>query len=267
MNNTAKTELFESLWSRSPETLAVEITLGIAICSSSIFGNMLVRFAVYREKKLLTTSNCLVVSMAASDFLISFLCEPLSFAVIAGIQNNWTLGRFMCQFQGMLTMLLTTSSVFNVTLVAINRYLLVVRPTFYRAYFSQRLAYGAILMVWILSAVSGVTYLASGNRFQFHPGKLFCLIKFGSHFEIFWPILGAASLLIMVPCYVLVYQNTRKYDNKIFVIPRKGKDAPANLRPNIEEIKLTKTLLAVVLGFSLCWSVVIITDVVNFVTG
>ena len=163
MNNTAKTELFESLWSRSPETLAVEITLGIAICSSSIFGNMLVRFAVYREKKLLTTSNCLVVSMAASDFLIAFLCEPLSFAVIAGIQNNWTLGRFMCQFQGMLTMLLTTSSVFNVTLVAINRYLLVVRPTFYRAYFSQRLAYGAILMVWILSAVSGVTYLASGK--------------------------------------------------------------------------------------------------------
>ena len=119
--------------------------------------------------------------MAESDFLIAALCEPLSFAVLIGVQSSWTLGTFMCQFQGVFVILFSASSVFNVTLVGINRYLLVVRPIWYRrTYLGQRTTNLQTVMVWLVSGVPAVASLASGYRFHFHPKKLVCFIQFGS---------------------------------------------------------------------------------------
>lgn len=265
MNSTLKTRLFSDLCSRSVVTIVVETVLGVIICASTIIGNTLVLLVACRDKRPRSTANCLVISMAVSDFLIGVLCEPLSFAVIIGVQDYWTLGTFMCQFQGFLTILLLASSAFNVTLVAINRYIHVVRPTMHRRYVGQRATIVTILLNWFLSLLLAVSYLANGYKFFFHPGKLFCFIQFGSYYEIFFPILGTACILLLVSCYVSVFCHTSSHNRRIFA--KRNETKEDTLRPNVQEVKLTKTLMTVVLGFSLCWSIMIIVNVVDFILG
>lgn len=45
----------------------------VLLPATAIFGNVLVIVAVYKERTLKTVTNLLIVSLAVSDFLVSFL--------------------------------------------------------------------------------------------------------------------------------------------------------------------------------------------------
>lgn len=57
------------IFEQAPRTYALLLSI---IPLFAIFGNALVMLAVYREKSLQTVTNYLIVSLAISDFLVSF---------------------------------------------------------------------------------------------------------------------------------------------------------------------------------------------------
>ena len=69
-------------------------------------------------------------------------------------------------------------------------------------------------------------------------------------------------LLLLVVCYGKVFREVSR-TNKVF---SQGHNIQ-NLRANVEEAKVTKTLVAVMVGFSLCWLPVSIIDFIDTARG
>ena len=262
-SDSEELRLWEQLWSRSVAVVITECIIVVVVASSTLIGNVLILLSLYRNSRLRTNTNYLIVSMAIADLLISILPEPLIFPTISGWVPKWNLGFAVCQIQGFTTVACVTASILNASLVAINRYFHIVWPNCYRKYVSKRSIISIILFIWVLSMALPATYLVTGHRFSFHPGVMFCLQEEDTFLEPLWVVFGSVSLIVMLSCYFYVFRKIKSHKDRIGVSPQTNTFA----QTNVQEIKVTKTLLSVVLGFSICWSVVVATDIASLTKG
>ena len=116
-----------------------------------------------------------------------------------------------------------------------------------------------IFIVWCLALVGSVPILVFKNdSIEFHPGKAMCLYKFESNIAYSASILCCfitTPLIIITVCYVKVFRTVSR-SNRVFSL----EDNPELLRVNVEEAKVTKRLVAVVVGFACCWLPIFIID-------
>ena len=103
----------------------------------------------------------LIFSMAVSDALMGALVMPLS---VVEIMNNgkWPLGSVICQFRMYLDMALSTSSVYHVACLALDRYLCVCRPYFHRT-LSVRAGILAVAVCWSVALLIPVSLQIPGS--------------------------------------------------------------------------------------------------------
>ena len=103
----------------------------------------------------------LIFSMAVSDALMGALVMPLS---VVEIMNNgkWPLGSVICQFRMYLDMALSTSSVYHVAYLALDRYLCVCRPYFHRT-LSLRAGILAVAVCWSVALLIPVSLQIPGS--------------------------------------------------------------------------------------------------------
>lgn len=93
MNNTLENPIKSNL-----EQTVIKILLGSLLLSLSlltIFGNLLVFYAIHTEKRLRTVSNIFILSLAFADLIVGFIVMPLSAVYI--ILNQWPFSTFLCQ--------------------------------------------------------------------------------------------------------------------------------------------------------------------------
>ncbi|XP_035658105.1 probable G-protein coupled receptor No18 [Branchiostoma floridae] len=88
--------------------------------------------AVATERKLRHPQNWLLVSLAASDLLVGSLIMPLSLA--HELMGYWAFGPVWCEIWLAMDVFACTASIFNLCLIALERYRCVVNPTAYRRY-------------------------------------------------------------------------------------------------------------------------------------
>ena len=99
MNDTFLTSLIDS--NRSAiivESLFQKITLGCILSSFSIvtvFGNILVLYAIQTEKNLRTVANLFILSLAVADLSVGLFVMPLSAATI--IAGRWPFSSVICK--------------------------------------------------------------------------------------------------------------------------------------------------------------------------
>lgn len=102
--STAATDAYEEVsGSLPPPSLSPKGHLVVAVCLGFIgtFGfisNFLVLALFCRYRALRTPMNLLLVSISASDLLVSMLGTPFSFA--ASTQGRWLIGRAGCVWYG-----------------------------------------------------------------------------------------------------------------------------------------------------------------------
>lgn len=142
------------------------IVLEACICgsfiSAALFGNFLVLWIVYKNKNLRTIPNLFVMSLSMADILMASVCAPPIVSVL--ISGHCTFGNFICQLQGFAIASLACVSLLTLTLVAVNRYFLIVRPQLYQRVFSCRNTKLMILCIWLLSCTEPLPYLLSGKK-------------------------------------------------------------------------------------------------------
>ena len=230
----------------------------------AISGNISVCYAVYRNQRLRSVSNMFVVALAVSDLLISVCCMPLSVATL--VQSRWVFGTTVCQLQGFAIFTFAMSSLNTMGIIAMSRYFCVVKPTRYIVLFRKQRIVLYTAAVWCMALIGSVPPLIfQTGGYTFQPAKAMCMYPFQTNiaYTVFIEcVFVAAPFTLITFCYAKVFYTVSR-SNRVFT----KENNPEQLRANVEEAKVTKTLALVMVSFALCWLPISIMDHIDAARG
>ena len=255
-----KESLSEELAFRTVALVWTETVLFAVINIVAFFGNLLTCYAVYRNQRLRTLPNTFVIALGVSDILMSTFCMP--FSVVTLFHGRWMFGESFCRFDGFAALTFALASLQTMGLIAVSRYFCVVKPEKYAVLFKKQKALLYIAIVWCIALVGSLPpFFMKNAGFEFQPGKAICLYTFQRNIP--YPVfLGsvyiAAPLTVIKVCYAKVFYSVSR-SNRVFSLENNLQQ----LRANVEEAKVTKTLAAVVVGFTCCWLPIGVMDYID----
>ncbi|XP_017881762.1 dopamine D2-like receptor isoform X2 [Ceratina calcarata] len=190
----------------------------------TLFGNVLVILAVVRERALQTVTNYFIVSLAVADLLVAVLVMP--FAVYVLVNGSWSLPGFFCDFYIAMDVTCSTSSIFNLVAISIDRYIAVTQPIKYAKHKNNRRVWLTILLVWAISAAIGSPIVLGLNN---TPDRIpdQCLF-YNTDFIIY-----SSLSSFYIPCIIMVFL----YYNIFKALRNRARKARANRKPNLGDIK------------------------------
>ncbi|XP_076238274.1 dopamine D2-like receptor isoform X2 [Calliopsis andreniformis] len=190
----------------------------------TLFGNVLVILAVVRERALQTVTNYFIVSLAVADLLVAVLVMP--FAVYVLVNGSWSLPGFVCDFYIAMDVTCSTSSIFNLVAISIDRYIAVTQPIKYAKHKNNRRVWLTILLVWAISAAIGSPIVLGLNN---TPDRIpdQCLF-YNADFIIY-----SSLSSFYIPCIIMVFL----YYNIFKALRNRARKARASKKPNLGDIK------------------------------
>lgn len=141
--------------------------LAVALISVIVFtalGNLLVGAALLRFRPLRTVSNLLIGNLALSDFLLAVVVLPLS--TVNECLGHWVFGRAACNLWLVIDVLCCTASIWNLCMIALDRFTATFYPLWYRGEGRRRGGrHAAIcsLVVWAIAAAACLPPLLGWN--------------------------------------------------------------------------------------------------------
>ncbi len=178
-----------------------------------LFGNSAIIFSIYYVRSLRKPCNYLIGSLAVADILVSVLIMPL--AVYQEIDYGaWHLGEIFCKLFLCTDVICTSATIWNLSLIAMDRYLAITKPFWYSPHRTVRNAFYAIIFAWatpvLLSVPAG--FILKGET----SGTTFiCIPKKDAFFFVF-----SAVVAFYIPCsmittvYFLIWRATRRLENR-----------------------------------------------------
>ena len=252
-----KESLSVELATRTKALEWTETILFAVINVVAFFGNLLTCYAVYRNQRLRTVPNMFVIALGVSDILMSTFCMP--FSVVTLFHGRWMFGERFCRFHGFGALTFGQVSMGTMGLIAVSRYYCVVKPEKYVALFKKQRSLLYIVGAWCAALVGSVPpFFFNNDGFEFQPGKAMCLYTFESNiaYTVFMEcVYIAAPLTVITICYAKVFRTVSR-SNQVF----SQENNLHQLRANVEEAKVTKTLAAVMVGFTCCWLPISVMD-------
>ncbi|XP_059393641.1 histamine H1 receptor-like [Carassius carassius] len=129
-----------------------KVVLGILLGTLSLLTvimNLLVLFAVRKERTLHTVGNLYIVSLSIADLIVGATVMPLNLVYL--LEDEWKLGRLICQFWLVMDYVASTASIFSLFILCLDRYRSVRHPLQYLKYRTRGRATLLICSAWLLS--------------------------------------------------------------------------------------------------------------------
>ena len=256
--------LSRELSTRAEYLVWTETVLLAVINVAAFSGNLSVCYAVYRNQRLRTLANMFIVALAVSDILISVCSMPFSVATLA--RGQWIFDTNSCRFQGVAMFTFALVSLHSMGVIAVSRYFCVVKPIKYIALFSKQRIFIYIAVVWCVALVGSVPpILFKNGGYRFQAGKAMCMYSFETNIAytaFIESVYIATPLTLIAICYAKVFYTVSR-SNQVF----SHQNNPEQLRANVEETKVTKTLATVMAGFAFCWLPICIMDYIDAAGG
>ena len=287
--STNSTDLYQTFWwlapryfkelsSRPKYLVAIESGMMLIITITAFCGNLLVCLTIARKPRLRTATNLLILTLAATDMLTA--CLPLTVATIVLIEGKWIfevnpldVKNFPCQLQGIIAPALTGFSLHIMALTAINRYICVARQRLYSRLFSRKATCFVILADGlIVISLASIPYPAKFARITLDPRRAMCFTTFKQPKSaqmiatMFLIINVAIPMIVIMLCYYRVFKAIRSSSFQVTVIPQTNNNEPTGsaTTSKIREVKVTKTVFAVLLGYVTCWVPVVVCNQLSF---
>ncbi|XP_024067751.1 histamine H1 receptor [Terrapene carolina triunguis] len=199
-------------------TVAHPIPLGLALGSISLITvimNILVLYAVKRERKLHTVGNLYIVSLSVADLIVGVAVMPLNIMYL--LNHEWVLGRPACQFWLSMDYVASTASIFSLFILCIDRYRSVQQPLKYLKYRTKSRALVMISGAWLISLlwiipILGWHAFANGGKWQVEENT--CETEFSkvTWFKVLTAIVNFyVPSLLMLWFYAKIYKTVRKH--------------------------------------------------------
>lgn len=114
-----------------------------------VVGNGLVILAVIRYQRLRNVAGLLIASLAIADILVGLMVLP--FSAVKEILNIWIFDSIWCHIWLAVDVWMCTSSIYNLLVIALDRFVAVTRPLNYRSLVTRKRAFFIIACAWIFS--------------------------------------------------------------------------------------------------------------------
>jgi len=234
----------------------VEVSSLLILNVLSLMGNTLVCASVYKNARLRTTTNLYIIALAASDLLSALFVMPIGTAVL--VAGKWNFGAITCQLHAFFSLFVIYVSPVTMGLTAVNRYVRMCKTDQqYRKLFSAAKSRALLTSVWsFVACYTLVPRLLGLQAYEFVPGYAQCSIAHLSesgkmiHYGFVVTLFFLLPLMATVICYTKVAKRIRQHNVcASLTIQRRER----NLSISAHEIKVSKSLFAVVFAFMICW--------------
>uniref|UniRef100_A0A3B1JGB0 G-protein coupled receptors family 1 profile domain-containing protein n=1 Tax=Astyanax mexicanus TaxID=7994 RepID=A0A3B1JGB0_ASTMX len=126
-----------------------------AVVLLTVFGNLLIIISICHFKQLHTPTNMLILSLAVSDFLVGAIVIPVSLTWM--IESCWIFSAVFCVCFILVSYFLTNTSIFNVALIAFDRYFALSNPFLYTDRVSVSTMCIVVLCNWFILLLYNIT--------------------------------------------------------------------------------------------------------------
>lgn len=149
----------DSVLFRSTAVRICILCLLLPIPIFAFMGNLFIMAAMARIQSLWTPTNAFVVSLAVADFLVAVLVMP--FSLVRSI-DTWHFGDCFCRVHFILDVTFCTCSIFNLSCIALERYIAICDPLHYPARMAPRSVAVLLLLCWILPLIISTICVSFG---------------------------------------------------------------------------------------------------------
>ncbi|XP_078033903.1 rhodopsin [Augochlora pura] len=228
---------------------AVYISAAVALGFIGFFGftmNLLVVVVISKDaQNLWTPVNVILVNLVFGDFLVAALGNPV--AMVSAITGGWYWGYQVCLWYACFMSTLGFASIGNLTVMAVERWLLVAKPT---KVLSIRTALILGLLVWIYAFCLSLPPLVGWGSYGPEAANVSCSVSWEVHDEVtksasyigYIFIFGLAiPVIIISTSYLAIVATLRKVRKRAGARGRR-------------EAKITKMVALMITAFLLAWS-------------
>ena len=180
------------------DPLAAKVCKTLAYCLllvMSLMGNTLIVMVVYRDDKMKTTTNLLIVNMAVSDLLVPIFAMPRANVEIFYGNLRWlvngALGEALCKLTAFFQDISTVVSVQTLVAIAFDRFYAVWFPL-KAVHIKPKVKY-IILLIWLISTIIHAPYLY-GFQVGTFSGKTYCYLG--------WP--RSDIKIVFLPLFIII---------------------------------------------------------------
>ena len=246
----------DELSSRSLFITVVEVFSILTLNVFSLVGNTLVCIAVFKNVRLRSITNLYIVALAVSDLLSAIFVMPFVCAVL--VASKWVFGDVVCGFHAFFSLFVIYVSPVTMGMTAVNRYVRMCKPgEIYRRWFTKTKSIAFLTCVWIV--VACYVAVPPFARFQGHhfiPRYAQCSLEHHSyagkmiHYCIVLVVFFLTPLITTVFCYRKVSKMIHQHNENASTNIQQG----VNNGISRHEIKISKSLFAVVFAFMVFWT-------------
>ncbi|XP_027016400.2 trace amine-associated receptor 13c-like [Tachysurus fulvidraco] len=213
----------------SPAVYILLYVCSAAVVLLTVCGNLLDIISVLHFKQLHTPTNMLLLSLAVSDFLVGALVMPAM--LIWTIESCWIFGRHLCISFLFIAGIIMTISIYNVALIAVDRYLALSNPFLYMSSISRRTMCIVVYSNWCVCIMYMTAFYYFNGNFEnsvMCPGECLYIVS-----EVFSVIDIIYSFIFPLSVIIILY-------TRVFVIAKKHATAIRELnnhtRPKTQKI-------------------------------
>ncbi|XP_076872298.1 trace amine-associated receptor 13c-like [Brachyhypopomus gauderio] len=257
MNLTKVNQTDHCLQFSCPERFVSPCYVFLCVCAAAtvlltVCGNLLIIISVCHFKQLHTATNMLILSLAVSDFMVGLFVMPFHLSRLT--ESCWIFGSNICVFFVLISFFVTSVSIYNVALIAVDRYFAISNPFLYIEKVSVSNTCIVIMSMWIflMSYNSALLYFnGTSTGLIMCPEQ--CLIVLNE----MWSLVDLVFTFV-IPCsaiiifYAMVFVIAKKHATAIRDISVQGKDSKNMADSMKSERKAAKVLSILVAVFLAC---------------
>ncbi len=223
------------------------VTMG-AMWSFSLVANILVCVVIRQSKRLQSTTNYFVVSMAAGDLCFTLFCVP--FIVGRIVAGTWLAGDAMCRIVRYVQFVVPCSTIAVLVAICVDRFYTIIYPLSFKV--TMSVAKRMIAGGWVLALVVCSPCFYFYTTISVGKEKELCKTFLGDTWESLFYIVFVITVVYILPIVgmTFVYARIARY---IWRTGGTGRQVQRTTnpvpRPKVKMIKLIMTVTACVLLF------------------
>uniref|UniRef100_A0A8C2GFS3 G-protein coupled receptors family 1 profile domain-containing protein n=1 Tax=Cyprinus carpio TaxID=7962 RepID=A0A8C2GFS3_CYPCA len=214
----------------------------------TVFLNLLVIISISHFKKLHTPTNLIILSLAVADMLVG-LVMPIEASRL--IEICWFFGDTFCGLFLVITGLVTLTSLSNLFLIDVDRYVAVCHPLLYPQKITMNKTLISICLSWVCSSTYSTAFVIS-LRTNMCYGECSFMMSFA------WRVTDLIMYFIF-PCiliislYLKIFYVVQQQVKVINTLMKGGKCVNEGSVRRKSESKAALTLGIIVTVYLLCW--------------
>ena len=139
--------------------LIVLLVLNSFLATTAFLGNTLILVALHKESSLHSPSKLLFRSLAATDFCVGLIVQPVSVSYyISALKERWNICRYAFDISYVTGLTLCGISLYTLTAISVDRLLALLLGLRYRQVVTLKRIYLMVILFWLETAVGSAMY-------------------------------------------------------------------------------------------------------------